>query len=73
MERNYLAIGDTVLVHSELAHLSHPDNRSSQQAVVVGFYPNFFNVQYPLGYQQSIMYRDMKMVKILKTREECIA
>lgn len=68
--RTYLAIGDVVMVDTELAILSHPDMKKPQRAVVAGFYPNFFDVEYPEGFRQSILYRDKGKVHLIKKVED---
>ena len=63
--KNYITIGDTVIVSRGLASLSHPHTQKAHQGTVVGFYRNFFNVQYEDGWQQSIMYRDINKIKLV--------
>lgn len=64
-DKRFLKIGDTVVVAKSLAVLSHPQSGRAHRGTVVGFYPNFFNVQYEEGWQQSIMYQDMNKIKLV--------
>ena len=65
METNF-KVGDIVSVPTRLAHLSHPETIKDQIGEVVAFYPNFFNVKYKEGYQQSIKYTDANIIQVLK-------
>jgi hypothetical protein len=64
-----LQIGDRVMVAKELAVLAHPESKKSHRAIVVAFYPNFFNVVYAEGWQQSIMYQDINKITLLSRRK----
>ena len=58
-------LGDIVKVPAVLVGLTH-DESKPQEAEVVGFYRNFFNVKYPEGYEQSIQYKDAGLVVLLE-------
>lgn len=62
-----IRIGDIVIIPAELAELTH-EEKGTQIAEVVGLYNHFFNVKYEIGFQQSILWKDVNKVKLLLDR-----
>ena len=62
MEMNEIKfkVGETVLIPKQLTICNEP-----KTGVVTQFYPKFFNVRYPEGYEQSISYFDANKMGVI--------